>query len=465
MQTGKTKWFDQKKGYGFIEQEGGDDVFVHHSEIKIDGRDYLEEGETVAFETEQRDKGLAAVQVRPGDAANGSVSSSADDGSTDDGPETDEPPQVEETFADLGLEGPVLAGTEHAGFTAPRPIQVKMIPPALKGEDLVVTAPTGTGKTAAFLLPMLQKLAGGNGSDPRALVLAPTRELAQQITEEGETLAEELDMTIEAVYGGTDVHLEKKRLEEDVDLVVATPGRLIDQMGRNNVDLGNVSYFVLDEADRMCDMGFLPQLEKIGRWLPNERQSLFCSATIPPEIQSLADDMLDNPVRREVGVQAPAEKISHFVVEVDGNQKRDALLKLLNSIDLTSVLVFCRTRNTVRSLTRFLREREFEACGLQGEMEMLARDATLESFRNQSFNLLVATNVAARGLDVEHIRHVINFDIPEDPDVYTHRLGRTGRAGLEGDAYTLVTPSDRGSLKKIESTIGYDIERKSIDSV
>ncbi len=453
MKKGRTKWFDQEKGYGFIERDGGKDLFVHQSNIQSDQRDYLKEGEEVLFESEEKEEGPAAVRVQFPDESDRSENG------------RHQQPEPDGTFEDLGLNDTICAGPESAGFDAPRPVQNKAIPPLLDGEDLAITAPTGTGKTAAFLLPMFQDLLGETEKQPRGLVLAPTRELADQIAEEGRMLAEDLNLTIDRVVGGTDVHNEKKRLEDGIDVLVATPGRLIDHMSRSNVNFDQLDWFVVDEADRMCDMGFLPQIERIERWCPDKRQGVFCSATIPPEIQELSEEMLDNPEKVSVGTQAPAESISHFVVETEKGNKKDVLTHLLDRTDLESVLVFCRRKDTVRSLTQTLRDRGYDACGLQGDMEMLPREATLDAFRNKSFSILVATNVAARGLDVEHIRHVINYDIPHDPDVYTHRIGRTGRSGLEGNAYTLVTSDDRKHLQDIENTIGYEIESLSASEI
>ncbi len=464
MNTGTIKWFDRSKGYGFIKQEDEDeDVFFHHSTLQINGEADPGEGDPVKFSAEQTDDGLAAQQVQL-------VNGAAEDTTTSDEQETSDPsqdttasaPDTDTSFGDLGLDIKLKEGVEKAGFTAPRPIQEQVIPSIIEGNDLVGTAPTGTGKTAAFLLPMIQQLDGRESTKPGGLILAPTHELAEQITEEAKVLSHHLDLTIDSVYGGTDIHAEKERLKEGVDLLVACPGRLLDHMGRNNIDLGEVEILVLDEADRMCDMGFLPDIKKIMRWIQGDRQNLFFSATIPPEIQKLADKILEEPEKVSVGRQAPTDTVEHYVINVDKNQKKNALTTLLNNLDIQSGLIFCRMRKTVKNIANYLRDNGFDACGLQGGMESVARDATLDSFRRERFQLLVATNVAARGLDVDHISHVINYDIPEDPDVYTHRLGRTGRSGREGAAYTLVTSQDRGSLNKIENTIGYDIDRKDL---
>ncbi len=456
MKTGHVKWFDRSKGYGFIEQDGEeDDVFFHKSTLSTNGDVDPDEGDPVKFNIEDTDDGPAAEQVQlvahqEATSSEGTDEEAGDESSSDT------------TFGDLGLDIMLKEGVEKAGFTEPRPIQEKVVPVILEERDLVGTAPTGTGKTAAFLLPLIQKLEGRDDGEPGVLVLAPTHELAEQITEEARVLSDHLDLTVDSVYGGTDIHAEKERLKEGVDLLVACPGRLLDLMGRNYVELNDVDAFVLDEADRMCDMGFLPDIKKIMRWLPNDRQNMFFSATIPPEIQNLAEEILQNPKKINVGQQAPTSTVDHYVINVSGNEKKDALKTLLNNLDIRTGLIFCRMRKTVKSIANELRDDGFDACGLQGGMESVARDATLDAFRRERFQLLVATNVAARGLDVEHISHVINYDIPEDPDVYTHRLGRTGRSGREGAAYTLVTRQDRGSLNQIENTIGYDIDRMDL---
>ncbi len=463
MAKGKVKWFDPQKGFGFIEQTGGEDLFVHFSEINMDGYKKLEDGQEVKFESEKTDEGLAAVNVVPlakGDENGSKPKKKIDKPEKTENLETDVP-EVD-NFEELGLEERIIEGVDEAGFSSPRPIQIQTIPPLLEDRDLVGTAPTGTGKTAAFLLPIFQKLAGETTGLPRALILAPTHELADQICEEAQLLSQNLDLVVESVYGGTDIFDEIDRLKGQVDVLVACPGRLRDHLSRFTVKLRDVEIFVLDEADRMCDMGFLPEIKKIMHKLPKNRQNLFFSATIPKPIQKLADRILNDPVKVSVGRQAPTKTISHYVIEIPGNKKKKALKKILNNEEVESALVFCRTRNTVRNLAQELREKDYDACGLQGGMDSLAREATLSGFRRQSFRILVATNVAARGLDVEHISHVINYDIPEEPDVYTHRIGRTGRAGVEGEAYTLVTPRDKKYLKAIENTIGYRIDRKNL---
>ncbi len=459
MAKGTVKWFDEKKGFGFIEQDEGEDHFVHFSEIKDEGFKKLEDGQRVEFESEKTNKGLSAVNVKP--ASNGQkkeLPEKKQKTKQEPVPVPKEKP-VTETFKELGLENFVRQELVNAGFEEPRPIQVQTIPPVLEGRDIVGSAPTGTGKTAAFLLPMFQKLAGESSGEPRGLILAPTHELADQICQEARLLSQDMDLVIESVYGGTDIYDEMDRLKERMDVLVACPGRLLDHVGRFTVKLRDVEIFVLDEADRMCDMGFLPDIKKIMVKLPKRRQNLFFSATIPDPIQKLADQILENPFKVSVGHQAPTKTISHYVVEVAGNKKFKTLKKFLNKKELESVIVFCRTRNTVRKTTKKLRKIGIDACALQGGMDSIAREATISGFRRKSFRVLIATNVAARGLDIQHISHVINYDIPEEPDVYTHRIGRTGRSGASGVAYTFVTPRDRQAIQAIEKTIGYKVDR------
>lgn len=466
MPTGNVKWFDPDKGFGFIAQDSGDDIFVHYSAIQSDGFKTLEDDERVQFEVTETDKGLAAenVETLSENGANPDHSSTSSSQPNQSKQNTEVKTVDIGTFQDLDLIDQLQEALADAGFEAPRPIQQKTIPPMVEGRDVVGTAPTGTGKTAAFLLPMLQELDAGESRDePRALVLAPTHELADQIMEEAQMLGANIDLNILSVYGGTDLEDEIEQLENPADLLVACPGRLLDHLNRGNIGLRNVETFVLDEADRMCDMGFLPDVKKIMRRMSTDQQNLFFSATIPPEIEQLAQDILEDPVRVSVGRQAPTRTIDHYVCFVKPNRKRTALKSILDRDERDSALVFCRTRNTVRDLANRLRKQGYGASPLEGSMENVGREATLNGFRNQRFDVLVATNVAARGLDVEHISHVINYDIPEDPDVYTHRIGRTGRAGVEGEAYTLVTNQDRDSLQAIERTIGYSIDRHELD--
>lgn len=464
MQVGTVKWFDDEKGFGFIEGEDEEDLFVHYSDIRIDGYKTLEEGDRVEFDVEQTERGPQAVDVIPRNGTGASPSSTMDTpASASDDSNGDQPDETVD-FDALGLSEPLLEGIDAADYEDPRPIQEKVIPPILEGRDVVGIAPTGTGKTGGFMLPLLEQLRGETGEHPRALVLAPTHELADQITQETRVLAQELDLVIDSVYGGTDIWNEMERLDDGVDVLVACPGRLRDHISRRSVDLGQVEVMVLDEADRMCDMGFLPEIKQIMRHLPRDRRNLFFSATIPPEIQKLARKLMDDPVKATVGRQAPVETVSHYVCKVRSNRKRTAVKRILDNVERDSVLIFCRTRKSVRSLARKLRKDGYDASPLEGSMDSIGREATLSGFRRGRFNVLVATNVAARGLDVDKISHVINYDIPEDPDVYTHRIGRTGRAGMEGDAYTLVTPDDLDALDAIERTIGYSIDRAPVPS-
>lgn len=470
MNSGTVKWFDDDKGYGFIERDEGEDAFVHYSSILDEGFKSLESGDEVQFNLETTDDGIAAVDVKPLNGSGNSETNGSNPDHQDDEVDEDQTPADDrritiESFDELDLDPRIREAMDEAGFDTPRPVQKKSLQAILDGHDLVGSAPTGTGKTAAFLIPILQKLADSSTGDARAVVLAPTHELADQITEEARTLGANLDLVIRSVYGGTDIYDEMDQLKEDLDILVACPGRLLDHLGRGTVSLDDVEYTVLDESDRMCDMGFLPDVKRIIRHTPKNHQKMFFSATIPPEIQSLADKMLNDPVKISVGRQAPTKTISHYVCRVSKHKKKKALKLLLERHDTESVLVFCRTRNTVRELANHLRENEYDACPLEGSMGSIGRQATISGFRNENFKILIATNVAARGLDVDHISHVINYDIPEDPDVYTHRIGRTGRSGSTGEAFTLVTSQDNRSLDSIQQTIGYEIDEYEIEGL
>jgi superfamily II DNA/RNA helicase len=365
-------------------------------------------------------------------------------------------------FTDLGLSRAVLDAVADAGYSQPTPIQEMVIPPILSGRDVLGTAPTGTGKTAGFTLPLLDCLAGGRvrARMPRALILEPTRELADQVINSFAVYGKYHKITSALLIGGVSFSDQERLLDRGVDVLVATPGRLLDHVGRGKVLLGGVQILVIDEADRMMDMGFMPDVERIVRLLPPLRQTLFFSATMPPDIRKLAQAFLRNPV--EVAA-TPLEKTAINVTQTLGwtneRAKRDVLRQLLRAEDVKNALIFCNRKRTAEDLYKSLERHGFNALALHGDMPQSARTETLAKFKAGTVRLLVASDVAARGLDVEGMSHVFNFDVPMHPEDYVHRIGRTGRAGMAGKAITLATPADREAVDAIVKLIGKPIEQ------
>ncbi|MBN2122984.1 MAG: DEAD/DEAH box helicase, partial [Deltaproteobacteria bacterium] len=321
----------------------------------------------------------------------------------------------------------VAAGVAAAGYESPTPIQARAIPLVFNGRDIMGMAQTGTGKTAAFVLPILNRLLGSKYGCVRALIVAPTRELAEQTHQAVETLGRNTRLRSVAVYGGVGIHSQIQKLRR-ADIVVACPGRLLDHIARSSIDLSQVEVLVVDEADRMFDMGFIPDIRRILKHLPVKRQTLLFSATMPPEIRRLAGDILRDPVTVQVGITAPADTVSHALYPVAQHLKTALLLKLLENTDTRSVLVFTRTKHRAKSLGKRLAAAGYRSASLEGNLSQTRRQAALDGFRDGTFQILVATDIAARGIDVTRISHVINFDIPSTPDAYIHRIGRTGRA-------------------------------------
>ncbi|MBW2271551.1 MAG: DEAD/DEAH box helicase [Deltaproteobacteria bacterium] len=366
-------------------------------------------------------------------------------------------------FDRLGLDSSILRGVRAAGFIEPRPIQVETIPAALAGRDVLGLAQTGTGKTAAFALPLLHRLAGEQRRGPRVLVLAPTRELATQIDAEIRTLARFTQVRAVTVFGGASANGQIKALRKNPEIVVGCPGRILDLMGRGALRLGGVESVVLDEADHMFDMGFLPDLRRILKALPTKRQNLLFSATMPREIRSLADGLLKDPKVVELSHSSPATTIDHALVPVREDRKRDLLERILAEDACSSAIVFTRTKHRARRLAQQLDKAGHRAVGLQGNMSQPQRDRAMQGFRKRLFDVLVATDIAARGIDVQGVSHVINFDVPGTPDAYTHRIGRTGRAELEGRALTFVTRNDSAWLRATERQLGNPIARRPVE--
>lgn len=366
------------------------------------------------------------------------------------------------SFNQFGLDPRILAGVKAAGFTTPTPIQDQAIPKVLAGRDVLGLAQTGTGKTAAFVLPMLQRLSVGKLRTVRALIIAPTRELAEQIHQTIVILGKKTKVRSVTVYGGVGKGPQINALKRGVEVVVACPGRLLDLMGSRDIDLSNVEYLVLDEADRMCDMGFLPDIRRILKQLPNERQTLFFSATMPNDIRHLADTILDNPVTVQIGMIAPAETVDHALYPVPNNLKTMLVTKMMQQMATGRVLIFTRTKYRARNLARKLERGGFRAAALQGNMSQNQRVKAMNGFRDGKFDILVATDIAARGIDVSQISHVINFDMPDTVDAYTHRIGRTGRAEESGDAFTFMTPDDTSMVRDIERLLGQSLEKRSL---
>jgi ATP-dependent RNA helicase RhlE len=366
------------------------------------------------------------------------------------------------TFEQLGLVPPLLRALREAGYREPTPIQREAIGPALKGRDLVGCAQTGTGKTAAFALPVLQHIDAKAGDDPqlRALVLSPTRELAAQIGESFATYGRHLDIWHTVVFGGVNDRPQIQELRDGVDVLVATPGRLLDLMGRGHVDLRAVELFVLDEADRMLDMGFLPDIRRVIAALPRERQNLLFSATMPPEIRKLAESLLRDPV--SVGIAAvsqPVDAIDQRVHFVEKGNKPARLLELVRGAEVERCLVFTRTKHGANRVVQFMDKHGVRSAAIHGNKSQGARTRALDGFKRGDLRILVATDLAARGLDVDAVTHVINFDLPNVPETYVHRIGRTARAGASGIAISLCSADEREFLDDIERLIGRELER------
>jgi ATP-dependent RNA helicase RhlE len=358
------------------------------------------------------------------------------------------------SFDNLGLDGRLLKAVRAMGYTAPTPIQEKSIPAILAGRDVVGSAQTGTGKTAAFVLPTLQRINAG-GRRPKALIITPTRELAVQIEGVAKQASRSTQHRVAVVYGGVGYGPQASALRRGVDVVVATPGRLLDLCNQGDCKLHEVEVLVLDEADRMLDMGFWPDVKRILDLLPSKRQNLLFSATMTPEVLRIAGDMLHDPVRVEVAAQSkPIEAITQSVYPVNGQQKPDLLLSLIKDHDLNRVLVFTRTKHRADRVAKLLGKHGISGAAIHGNRSQSQRQQALDGFKKGRTRVLVATDIVARGIDVDGISHVINFDLPNVPEDYVHRIGRTARAGKSGIAFSLFAPEERDQLRDIEKTIG-----------
>ena len=365
-------------------------------------------------------------------------------------------------FADLGLSDSLLRAVTDSGYDIPTPIQKGAIPPVLMGKDLIGIAQTGTGKTASFVLPMIDILAEGRSRArmPRSLILEPTRELAAQVAENFEKYGKYHKLSMALLIGGVQMGDQVKALEKGVDVLIATPGRLMDLFERGKILLTGCDLLVIDEADRMLDMGFIPDIETICSRLPKSRQTLLFSATMPPPIQKLAAKFLNDPKRVEVARAATTnENIDQRLVVVKADKKRDALRSILRAGDLKNCIVFCNRKTTVRELAQSLKRSGFRVGQIHGDMEQPARLAELALFKADEINVLVASDVAARGLDIKGVSHVVNFDVPWQSDDYVHRIGRTGRAGAKGTAYTIATSADAEAIENIEKLTGKKLPR------
>jgi ATP-dependent RNA helicase RhlE len=365
-------------------------------------------------------------------------------------------------FASFEFDPAIERGIHAAGFTTPRPIQVETIPAVLEDRDVLGLAQTGTGKTAAFALPILDLILDDRGPGPKALVIAPTRELAAQIDAEIRTLAKFTNVQTVTIFGGVAARPQIQALRRRPDIIIACPGRLLDLMQQGAVQLDRIETLVLDEADHMFDMGFLPDIRRILAALPKDRQNLLFSATMPKEIRGLADDLLFEPHVVELSHSAPADTIEHALYPVPELRKRALLEHLLETDSCESAIVFTRTKHRARRLAEQLSKDGHRAVGLQGNMSQGQRDRAMQGFRSNRFDILVATDIAARGIDVSGVSHVINFDVPNTPEAYTHRIGRTGRSEREGKACTFVTGEDLAWVRATERMIGMPITRRQI---
>ncbi|MBW2557890.1 MAG: DEAD/DEAH box helicase [Deltaproteobacteria bacterium] len=369
------------------------------------------------------------------------------------------------SFEKFALDEKIFAGVQSQGYTTPTPIQLKSIPPIMEGRDVMGLAQTGTGKTAAFVLPILQRLMQGPRGHVRALIIAPTRELSEQTHEVIEQLGRRTQLRSASIYGGVNINRQIKKLHDRVDIISACPGRLLDHLNRGTVDLSHVEVLVLDEADHMFDMGFLPDIRRIVKRIPTKRQTLLFSATMPSDVQHLANDLLQNPLEIRIGRTAPVETVSHRFYPVQMDTKTDLLKDLLDHTERESVLVFTRTKSRAKSVAGRLDKSGYKVISLHGNLTQQKRQKALAGFRDGQYEIMIATDIAARGIDVTNISHVINYDMPETTDAYTHRIGRTGRASKTGEAFTFVTAQDAGLAYSLKKTLGDRLTYQSVDGL
>ncbi len=364
-------------------------------------------------------------------------------------------------FTTFNFHPGISAAISASGYSIPTPIQMQAIPKIIQGHDLIGLAQTGTGKTAAYALPLLNRLVKTTHGKPRVLILAPTRELAEQIHQDFKKLGRKTGARSLALYGGVGLNPQIRELKKGAEIIIACPGRLIDQIQRGNVDFSSLDTLVVDEADQMLDMGFIPDIRRILKHLPRQRQTLMFSATMRPEIRRLAKEMLRQPVTVQIGNPAPAATVSHTHFPVSQNLKTPLLLKILSDTPFGSMLIFTRTKHRAKRLSKILFNAGYGATSLQGNLSQGRRQAALNGFRTGEFRILVATDIAARGIDVSRVSHVVNFDIPATAEAYIHRIGRTGRAERKGMAFNLITGEDRVIVRSIDRILGIAVEHRT----
>jgi len=366
-------------------------------------------------------------------------------------------------FEQFNLDSHLMVGIKKAGYETATPIQEAAIPAALRGRDLIGTAQTGTGKTAAFVLPILSKLLNGPRGVPRALIVTPTRELAEQINDVIRVLAAGTRLRSVTIYGGVGAGNQIKALKDGAEILVACPGRLLDLIDQRYARMEKLEILVLDEADRMFDMGFLPDVRRILKAVPAQRQTMMFSATFPADVELLASQALKQPQKIAMGISRPAHTVTHALYPVPAHLKSALLLKLLKQTETDSVLVFTRTKYRAQKVAQQIYRAGFKVTSLHGDRTQGQRQSALKGFKNGTHDIMVATDIAARGLDVESISHVINYDMPDTADAYIHRIGRTGRMERTGDAFTLVTPEDNDLIRTLERIMGAPLVRKTLD--
>jgi ATP-dependent RNA helicase RhlE len=366
------------------------------------------------------------------------------------------------SFETFNFDPSIMAGVRATGYVTPTPIQLQAIPPIMQGRDVIGLAQTGTGKTAAFALPILQRLLHGQRGQVGAAIISPTRELTEQTCETISELGQKTRLRSIAIYGGVSIDQQIQRLRNGIEIAVACPGRLLDHLLRGTIDLSHLEVLVIDEADRMLDMGFLPDIQSILRCLLRQRQTLLFSATMPDDIRHLAQDILHDPVTVQIGRIMPATTVSHALYPVKQHLKTALLIELLRRTETKSVLVFTRTKYRTERVAQQLKRAGFKATSLHSDLSQPRRQAALDGFRSGAFKILVATDIAARGIDVLRISHVINYDMPESIDAYTNRIGRTGRVNRNGDALTFVTSVDASMVDDLERILNVKLERRTL---